>query len=167
MDLNGLLEYAHGFVIKNTTGLVETGRVEELACGVWSVRDVIGHLCSFKYLVEDVVSTFVGATDPPYLQQWLKGGPGNFGEAQVAARKDISFEQNLAEYKAAHQRMLTLLVRVPEQEIHRPGTLPWYGAQYALDDFILYTDFGHQIEHGSQLALLRDQPAGVSLRSTV
>lgn len=158
MDINGLLGYAHGFVINSTVGLAETERVEELACGIWSVRDVIGHLCSFKQLTVDVVSTFSGNTDTPYLHQWLTNGPDNFGEDQVAARKAISYETNLAEYLAAHGRLMALLAQIPEPDLHRPGTLPWYGAQYALDDFLLYTDFGHQIEHGSQLALLRDQP---------
>jgi hypothetical protein len=158
MDLNGLLDYAHGFVIKSTTGLAETNRLEELACGIWSVRDVLGHLCSFKLLTADVVSTFSGNTDTPYFHEWLTNNPDNFGENQVAARQAVSFETNLAEYNAAHQRLMSLLAQVPEAEIHRPGTLPWYGLQYALDDFLLYTDFGHQIEHGSQLALLRDQP---------
>ncbi len=157
MELTGLLEYAHGMVNKSTTGLAETGRVEELACGVWSVRDVIGHLCSFKLLVEDVVSTFSGNTGTPYLQLMLTLGPDNFGETQVVARKEFSFEANLAEYNDSHSRMMTLLAQIPEPETHRPGTLPWYGAQYALDDFILYTDFGHQIEHAAQLAHVQDQ----------
>ncbi len=159
MDLNGLLEYAHGVVIKSSSGLAESNRGEELTCGTWSARDVIGHLCSFKHLVKEVVSTFSGNKDTPYFQQWLTNGPNNFGDDQVAARRAISYESNLAEYNLAHQGMMALLTQIPEAEIHRPGTLPWYGAQYALEDFILYTDFGHQIEHASQLALLRDRQA--------
>lgn len=158
MELTGLLEYAHGMVIKSTSGLEETGRTEELACGTWSVRDVIGHLCSFKHFAEDVISTFTGNTDTPYMQLMFSLG-GDFGDAQVAARKGFSFQENLAEYNESHRRMMALLARIPDAEIHRAGSLPWYGEQYALDDFILYTDFGHQIEHASQLALLRDQPA--------
>jgi Protein of unknown function (DUF1706) len=162
MDLNGLLDYAYGFVNKSSATLEETGRTEELACGIWSVRDVIGHLYSFKHLVEDVLSTFLGNTDTPYLKLMHELGPDSFGEEQVATRQNISFTENLAEYQASHLRMMALLAQIPEEEIHRPGTLPWYGTQYALDDFILYTDFGHQIEHASQLALLRNKPvAGV------
>ena len=159
MEINEMLEYAHGFVLKSSEGLAENGRTEEPACGVWTVRDVIGHLCSFKHYVAEVISTFTGNTDTPYfnLMAELRG---DFGDSQVAARKDISFEDNLAEYNAEHARMMTLLAQVPDEELHRPGTLPWYGAQYALDDFILYTDFGHQIEHASQLAVVQSkQPA--------
>ena len=158
MELNGLLEYAHGMVIRSSSGLVENGRTEELACGIWTVRDVIGHLTTFKHLTENVISTFIGNTNTPYLDLMLKLGPDKFGEAQVATRRGFTYEVNLEEYEASHRRIIALLSQIPETEIRRPGTLPWYGNQYGLDDFILYTDFGHQIEHASQLALLRDQP---------
>jgi hypothetical protein len=156
MDLTGLLGYAHGMVNKSIDGLDENNRTEELACGAWSVRDVIGHLCTFKLYTIDVISTFTGNTDTPYLD--LMGQQReNFGDEQVASRRHYSFEENLLEYNIAHARMMALLSRIPEATLHEAGTLPWYGLEYALDDFIFYTDFGHQIEHASQLALLRDR----------
>ena len=36
------------------------------------------------------------------------------------------------------------------------GTLPWYGAEYSLDDFIVYTYYGHKREHAAQIAAFRD-----------
>lgn len=156
MEFEGLLGYAHGMVINSIAGLAEDNRTEELACGTWSARDVIGHLCSFKLYTIDVISTFTGNTVTPYLDLMGKLR-GDFGDVQVAARKEYSFAQNLAEYNAAHTQMMKLLDEIPDAVLHEAGTLPWYGEQYALDDFILYTDFGHQIEHASQLALLRDK----------
>jgi hypothetical protein len=156
MDLKVLLGYAHGMVTRSIEGVEEYNRTEELACGVWSVRDVIGHLCTFKLYTGDVISTFTGNTDTPYLDLMRRQGE-NFGEAQVASRKYYSYEENLLEYNIAHARMMALLARIPEATLGRAGTLPWYGLEYALDDFIFYTDFGHQIEHASQLALLRDR----------
>jgi hypothetical protein len=58
---------------------------------------------------------------------------------------------------------LDLVARLPKEQIGQAGTLPWYGTQYALDDFILYTDFGHQIEHGSQLALLQSKQVSLKV----
>ena len=156
MELEELLDYAHNMVIKSIAGLAENNRTEEPACGVWSARDVIGHLCTFKLYTVDVISTFTGNTDTPYLE--LMGQQrGDFGDKQVARRKDYSFEENLREYNEAHTKMMALIRQIPADTLRQAGTLPWYGMQYALDDFILYTDFGHQIEHASQLALLRDR----------
>ncbi|MBN9390137.1 MAG: hypothetical protein J0I20_19070 [Chloroflexi bacterium] len=156
MEFEGLLGYAHGMVTKSIAGLAENNRTEEVACGAWSARDVMGHLCTFKLYTVDVISTFVGNTATPYLD--LMGQQrGNFGDEQVAQRKHFSFEENLLDYNVAHARMMALLARIPAATLHQAGTLPWYGMEYALDDFILYTDFGHQIEHASQLALLRDR----------
>ncbi len=157
MDLPGLMEYAQGVVLKSIEGLAEAHRENEPACGSWSAKDVLGHLGGFKLLVVDVLSTFCDNSDTPYLKQMLSGGGDSFGEAQVTNRKNQSFQDNLNEYKLAHQRMMILLAQIPEPTLHQKGTLPWYGSEYALDDFILYTDFGHQIEHSSQLALLRDR----------
>ena len=38
-----------------------------------------------------------------------------------------------------------------------PGTLPWYGNRYSLDDFIVYTFYGHKREHGAQIGVYRDK----------
>ena len=45
----------------------------------------------------------------------------------------------------------SLIGGIPETERSRPGTLPWYGDEYALDDFIVYTSYGHKREHGPQI----------------
>jgi hypothetical protein len=41
----------------------------------------------------------------------------------------------------------------------KPGTLPWYGPEYALDDFIVYSYYGHKREHSAQINVFRDQLA--------
>ena len=38
------------------------------------------------------------------------------------------------------------------------GTLPWYGMEYALDDFLVYIYYGHKREHSAQIAAFRDLP---------
>ena len=35
-------------------------------------------------------------------------------------------------------------------------SFPWYGKEYALDDFIVYTFYGHKREHSAQIAAFRD-----------
>ncbi len=41
-------------------------------------------------------------------------------------------------------------------DILKYGTLPWYGMEYALDDFIVYTFYGHKREHSAQIAAFGD-----------
>ena len=51
---------------------------------------------------------------------------------------------------------LDALLRVPAATLRQPGTLPWYGAEYAVDDLIVYTAYGHKREHSAQIAVYRD-----------
>jgi hypothetical protein len=36
------------------------------------------------------------------------------------------------------------------------GALPWYGAEYDLEDFIAYSFYGHKREHTAQINVFRD-----------
>jgi hypothetical protein len=45
---------------------------------------------------------------------------------------------------------------IPTATLRAPGTIPWYGAEYALDDLIVYFNYGHKREHAGQIGLFRD-----------
>ena len=62
----------------------------------------------------------------------------------------------LDELNQAHAQVLELIQQVPEAEARRPGTLPWYGAEYALEDYLVYQFYGHKREHSAQIAAFRD-----------
>ena len=46
--------------------------------------------------------------------------------------------------------------RIPPDTWRQNGTLPWYGAEYSLDDFIVYTFYGHKREHTAQINVFKD-----------
>jgi hypothetical protein len=65
----------------------------------------------------------------------------------------------LAELNEAHARVMALATRIPAETYRQNGTLPWYGPEYDLDDFIVYTFYGHKREHSAQIAAFGDQLA--------
>jgi hypothetical protein len=67
----------------------------------------------------------------------------------------------LAEYQDAHSQTVALLAQIPAEARSQNGSLPWYGPDYDLDDFIVYTFYGHKREHSAQIAVFRDQLARV------
>jgi hypothetical protein len=81
---------------------------------------------------------------------------GQFNDAQVALRQNHSPGATLAEYTEAYDRVIRMAAQLPAELLSRPGTLPWYGLEYALDDFIVYTFYGHKREHCAQIAVFRD-----------
>lgn len=40
--------------------------------------------------------------------------------------------------------------------LRKVGALPCYGAEYDLEDFIVYSFYGHKREHCAQIAVYRD-----------
>jgi len=113
----------------------------------------------------DLLSSFFGSEAPtPTLDRYKADGQ-QFNDVEVPARAYLSPAEQLAEFNKAHAQTLDLIARLPEEVLRRPGTLPWYGMEYALDDFIVYSYYGHKREHGAQIAVFRDKIGPASLRT--
>ena len=61
------------------------------------------------------------------------------------------------EYETAHARTMELIAQIPIDTRRQVGTIPWYGAEYALDDLIVYAFYGHKREHCSQINVFKDK----------
>ena len=51
----------------------------------------------------------------------------------------------------AHERVLRLAALIAPEVWREVGTIPWYGAEYSLDDLVVYQQYGHKREHDPQL----------------
>ena len=51
----------------------------------------------------------------------------------------------------AQEETILLLENIPVEQRRQVGALPWYGAGYTLEDFLVYTFYGHKREHGAQI----------------
>jgi hypothetical protein len=129
------------------------------ACGVWSVKEIIAHLASYEQMLVEVVSTFLDGGPTPYMEKMERLGPGQFNDDEVALRQEKSMADVLAELNDTHAQVMALAPRIPAETYRQNGTLPWYGPEYDLDDFIVYTFYGHKREHSAQIAAFGDQLA--------
>jgi hypothetical protein len=87
-------------------------------------------------------------------------GPGVFNDSEVEARRSKSATDVLQEYQDGHTKNMALAARISPETYREVGTLPWYGAEYSLDDYIVYSFYGHKREHGAQINLYKDQIKG-------
>jgi hypothetical protein len=156
MNASDILKYGHGTVLQSIEGLPESAWEAPGACGVWSIKDIIAHLASYEHVLVDVLTTFVSSSPTPYLSKFTDPG-GNFNDPEVAARKGKSVYEVLGEYNDINAQVMSLAARIPAETFRQTGTLPWYGMEYALDDFIVYTQYGHKREHSAQIAAFRDR----------
>ena len=126
-------------------------------CGWWSVKHIIAHLASFELVLIDVLNGFLGGGPTPYLDKYLNQHPA-FNDEQVARRKDNSPADVLVEYDEAQARARSLAAQIPGETLRQPDArrLAWYGAQYSLDDLIVYQYYGHKREHCAQINVFKD-----------
>ena len=155
MNASDILKYGQGTVLNTIEGFPESAWETPGACGVWSVKDIIAHLASYERVLVDVLGTFVSGGSTPYLNRFTDPS-SNFNDNEVAARKEKTFREVLGEFNDTHAQVMSLAARIPVEIFRQTGTLPWYGMEYALDDFIVYTQYGHKREHSAQIAAFRD-----------
>jgi hypothetical protein len=156
MNANDILKYGHLWVHKHLDGLSEAQCLAPNVCGFWSVKDIIAHLTSYEWVLSDVLSSCTKAGPTPNLDQLVSKDGEAYNREQVGLRRDQTVAQVIQEYDDAYQRVVQVLPGVTEKDLRQPGSIPWYGTEYSIDDLIVYQYYGHKREHCAQIAVYRD-----------
>lgn len=127
---------------RNTPGLI----------GWWSAREAMAHLAIFEAGLVQILEAFLGGPFPELLSNM----DSSKNDELVATKKDKSFDELLAEYTGSQTRVLELIAKIPPEKLREVGTIPWYGAEYSLDDFLVYTFYGHKREHTARFDAFAD-----------
>ena len=128
---------------------------EAIAVGVWTTKDLVGHLGAFEVRFAEIMTLFTGATPTTNLRAET---PATFNDDQAAVRKDWTVDRIVTELREAHRLTMSLAAEVPAETWSRVGSIPWYGPEYALDDLLVYTMYGHKREHAPQLEAVLERP---------
>ena len=155
MNAVDILKYGQQTVLQTLAEFPEAGVDTPGACGAWSVKDIIAHLASYEQVLLDVLSTFIGRHPTPSLDKFAEPG-GQFNDTEVGRRKGRTMREVLDEFHDAHMQVMELVAKISPERFRHRGTLPWYGMEYALDDFIVYSFYGHKREHSAQIAAFHD-----------
>jgi hypothetical protein len=155
MNASDILMYGHRTVRSTIEGMPDAAWQTPGVCGVWSSKDILAHLTSYEWLLVDILHGFLDRAPTPYLDQF-RAPEGNFNDTQVARRAQLSIGEVVAELDQAHAHVMELIARIPLETLRQPGTLPWYGVEYALDDLLVYMYYGHKREHCAQIAVFCD-----------
>lgn len=154
MNAIDILHYGHHEVLKGYEGLADGDWDRPGVTTHWSPRELLAHLASYELLLEDVLKSVLGRSPTRTLDAMRTDRMG-FNETHVAARRSHSREAILREYTAAHERVVELARQLGPERLREPGTIPWYGEHYALDDFIVYANYAHKREHAAQIRTFR------------
>jgi len=61
------------------------------------------------------------------------------------------------EYKDTHELVMDASAKIPPGSWRRSSALPWYGEEYDLEDFIVYSYYAHKREHCGQIDVFTDR----------
>jgi DinB superfamily len=126
---------------------------DRIALGVWTAKDLLGHLGAFEVRFADQLAPFVGA---PTESELPSADPSTFNDDQAAIRNDWPVAEVLAEFLDAHERVMRHARGIQPEVWRQVGTIPWYGPDYSLDDLLVYQMYGHKREHDPQLSAALD-----------
>jgi len=149
-----ILHYGHVEVQRAFDGLDVADWEQPGVTTRWSPRDVLAHLASFELLLEDVLCSALGRK-PTHTLDAFREDSRTFNDAQVLARKGRTPPVLLDEYNSAHERVMALANELGAERLRAVGTIPWYGPDYALDDFIVYANYAHKREHCGEVRQFR------------
>jgi hypothetical protein len=155
MNTLDILKYGNRTLLRSIQDLPEADWETRGVCGVWSVKEIIIHLTSYEYFLQEALDQFLDRGARPIMQAMQSQG-ADFNDIYVGQRKHLSVSEAMDEYRQAHAKSMELAAKIPAEIYPRNGEIPWYGAQYCLEDFIVYTQYGHKREHSAQIMVFRD-----------
>jgi hypothetical protein len=158
MNPADILKYGHLTLSRAIQDVPDSDWETAGVCGVWSVKDIMAHMTSYENMLVDVLTPFTGAeTTMPTLSRMGQLGSEAFNDQEVEARRGKTPAEVREEYNTVCAYIIEQLVpKIPPEVWRENGTLPWYGMEYSLDDYIVYTFYGHKREHGAQIDAFRD-----------
>ena len=123
---------------------------DRIALGVWTAKDLLGHLGAFEVRFADQLAPFVGA---PTESELPAADPSTFNDDQAAIRKDWPVDRGASRSSSMRMNASCATREAISPEVWRQvGTIPWYGPDYSLDDLLVYQMYGHKREHDPQLS---------------
>jgi hypothetical protein len=159
MNPADILKYGDRFLTDILKDVPQSEWEKGGVCGVWSVKDIMGHLAAYEHWLQEVLAPFSGVdVEQQVFQLMGEVGPVRWNDVEVENRRGKSTADTLQEYRSNYvYTMEHIIPKVPAETWSKVGTIPWYGANYSLDDFIVYAFYGHKREHGAQIAVFKDQ----------
>ena len=157
MNMAELLQNGNLQVIRALDGLPEKEWDIPGACGDWSVKDIVAHLASYEHLIVDVLNTFLGDQLTPTIQHWVDSRAA-FNAEGVESCKYATAQQVMDDFQATQVEATSLIMQIPPEKDLQPGTMPWYGQQYSLANFIQQM-YEHLCEHVVQISVFHRQIA--------
>jgi hypothetical protein len=159
MNIRDILTYGQNQIFEAIEDLSAVDWTTPGICGEWSAKDIVAHLASYENVLLDVLKSLLGDEDTPHLHAFTTDE--NFDENEVIKRRNKSWIVVLAELALAHDEVMNLIDQIPASVLYQKGMLAWYGDDYYLEDFIVYTHYTHKHKHAAQIEAYKSSKSRV------
>jgi hypothetical protein len=124
--LRNRLERARGSLLASIEGVDEPTVTSVMVCGVWTVKDVLGHIVSWGDELRSEIGEILIDPTPRYSYVISSDrGYEEWNRSQAAQKKSSSLREILAELERDHAETVGLLERLAPDELGRRGVVPW------------------------------------------
>ncbi len=157
MNPRDVLKYGHLTVMRTVERFPRDRVAIPEALGYWSVKDLVAHLSSYELVLVEVLGNIIEPCPTPLVDEISRDGQA-FNDRQVdVLRKAMSMDEAMTEYTTAYEQVAALADLIPSGAWRQNGILPWYGDNYDLEDYIVYSFYAHKREHCGQIDVFRDR----------
>ena len=157
MHADDMLRYGHQTLMKSLERIHDDIADVKDACGYWSVKDLIIHLTASELLLIDACKFLQGDTNTPYLNASLNNQSSSYNDDIVAAEQSKTYQEILEFYQETHKTASELVAQIDDDLRKTTGALTWYGEDYDLEDFLVYTVYAHKREHSAHIDAFADR----------
>lgn len=112
-------------------------------CGVWTLKDLLGHLTDWELVGVDGLRQLAAGQTPEF--DYEIPDFDTFNNKNAAARFDQSWEQVWADFTATRRELTDLFDELPEAALARPMPAPWGSSIPAYVWMLVWA--GHEHEH--------------------
>ncbi len=153
MNARDILFYGNRTLLASLERVPPNERNSPGVVGWWSAREAMAHLAIFEAGLVQILESFLGGPFPELLSNM----DSTKNDELVAQKKDLTFDELFAEYNASVARVMELIEKISPEKLREVGAIPWYGNEYSLDDFLVYTFYGHKREHAARFEAFGDR----------
>jgi hypothetical protein len=150
VEVIDILENGHRTLIAAVKALPDDDWYIPKVRGPWSVKDILSHLASFELMLIDVLRSLRSCAVTGTVEAFTADRQV-FNRRQVEARRDRTAREVWKEYLVAHTRAMAYLKEFSAADLKVKGALPWYGAEYDLEEFLINNFYTHKREHSAQI----------------
>jgi len=115
-------------------------------CGVWTLKDVVGHLLDWELMGMDALRQLAAGLTPTFepIPDFEV-----FNTSHAAARREQSWDEVWEAFINTRQDLLALLDQLSDKQLKRPFSTPWNSTTNGYDWIQIWS--GHEHEHAADV----------------